>query len=415
MKTYDFDQIIERRGTDCFKWDAPAKEYGRDDLTPMWVADMDFRSPDFVMDAIRNRCDHEVLGYTMPSDGYWQAVTAWLQKHYEIKADKKELHFIPGIVAGISYALLCLTQPGDRVLVTTPVYPPFLNLPKESGRELVCSPLKIEDTPLPPSRGDEGRHDCVSHPPLRGAGGCPRFAIDFDDFERKAEGCKLFILSNPHNPAGTVWGKEVLQKIADICERHNVLVISDEIHADLTLPGHQHVSYSTVSPAAARHCLTFMAPSKTFNIAGLGSSVCFIPDETLRKRFFGWLDGLGVAGGNIFAFTAAEAAFAHGEEWLGQMLTYLNENVQTLDEFLRTKMPKVKAVLPEASYLAWLDFSDCGITHNELKDRLINSARVVLNDGTTFGGDTYKCCFRLNLGCPRQLLLDALERISGLL
>ncbi len=390
---YNFNEIIERRGTDCFKWDALESMYGRGDVTPMWVADMDFRSPDFVMEAIRRRCDHEVLGYTMPSEGYIQAVTTWLDRHYNLKASKKELHFIPGIVAGIAYALLCLTQPGDKVLVTTPVYPPFLNLPKDSDRTLVTSPLKIANG---------------------------RFEIDFEDFERKAKGCKLFIMSNPHNPAGTVWGTEVLKKIADICERHNVLVISDEIHADLTLPGHQHVSYSTVSKKG----ITFMAPSKTFNIAGLGSSVCYIPDEALRKRFFGWLDALGVAGGNIFAFTAAEAAFKDGEDWLRQMLEYLQENVLTLGLFMQERMPKVKAVLPEASYLAWLDFSDYGLTHEQLKDKLLNEAKVALNDGTTFGvrdhkgatteiGDAYRCCFRLNLGCPKSMLLDALERIAA--
>ena len=388
MKQYNFDEIIERKGTDCFKWDALPAMYGRDDLTPMWVADMDFRSPDFVMEAIRKRCNHEVLGYTMPSEGYWQSVTAWLEKHYNIQATKKDLHFIPGIVAGIAYALLALTQPSDKVLVTTPVYPPFLNLPKESKRTLICSPLKIENG---------------------------HFEIDFDDFENRIDGCKLFIMSNPHNPAGTIWGTEVLQRIADICERNNVLVISDEIHADLTLPGHQHVSYSTVSNTAQKNSITFMAPSKTFNIAGLGSSVCYIADPDLRKRFFGWLDALGVAGGNIFAFTAAEAAFAHGEDWLRQMLDYLQANVQTLDEFLRSKMPRVKAVLPEASYLAWLDFSAYGIPHKELADHLVNEAKVALNDGTTFGGDTYQCCFRLNLGCPRAILLYALERIRATL
>lgn len=392
MKQYDFDEIIERRGTNCFKWDALQAMYGRGDVTPMWVADMDFRSPDFVMEALRKRCEHEVLGYTMPSNGYWQAVTAWLEKRYNIQTTKESLHFIPGIVAGISYALLCLTQPGDKVLVTTPVYPPFLNLPKDSGRTLVCSPLKITNG---------------------------RFEIDFDNFEQKIEDCKVFIMSNPHNPAGTVWGEEVLRRVADICERHNVIVISDEIHADLTLPGHKHVSYSTVSDKG----ITFMAPSKTFNIAGLGSSVCFIRDESLRKRFFGWLDALGVAGGNIFAFTAAEAAFAHGEEWLRQMLEYLNNNVQALDNHLKTRMPKVKAVLPEASYLAWLDFSAYGLTHEQLNDRLLNEAKVALNDGTTFGvrdhkgataeiGKDYECCFRLNLGCPRTMLLDALNRIE---
>ena len=385
---YNFDEMIDRKGTDCFKWDALQSMYGRDDLTPMWVADMDFRSPDFVMEAIRRRCEHGVLGYTMPSKGYWQAVTAWLERRYGIKTTKDNLHFIPGIVAGIAYALLCFTQPGDKVLVTTPVYPPFLNLPKDSGRTLVCSPLKIEDG---------------------------RFAIDFDDFERKAEGCKVFIMSNPHNPAGTVWGREVLRKIAEICERHNVLVISDEIHADLTLPPHKHVSYSTVGETAANNSITFMAPSKTFNIAGLGSSVCYMANPDLRKRFFGWLDSLGVAGGNIFAFTAAEAAFREGEEWLRQMLDYLRGNVQVLDSFLKEKMPRVKAVLPEASYLAWLDFSDYGLTHKQLADKLLNEARVALNDGTTFGGKEYEHCFRMNLGCPRTMLADALERIAAML
>lgn len=386
MKQYNFDDIIERKGSDCFKWDALPSMYGRDDLLPMWVADMDFRSPDFVMDAIRHRCEHQVLGYTMPSEGYWQAVESWLGRRYGINTTKGELHFIPGIVAGIAYALLCLTNPGDKVLVTTPVYPPFLNLPKESGRMLVCSQLKIENG---------------------------RFAIDFDDFERKVDGCKMFIMSNPHNPAGTVWGADVLRHIADICKRHNVIVISDEIHADLTLSPHKHVSYSTVSDDARSNSITFMAPSKTFNIAGLGSSVCYIADEALRKRFFGWLDALGVAGGNIFAFTAAEAAFANGEEWLKQMLDYLKGNVLALRAFLNDRLPKVKAVLPEASYLAWLDFSDYGIPHKELADKLINEARVALNDGTTFGGSDYECCFRINLGCPKSMLLDALNRIAG--
>ncbi len=397
MEQYNFDEVIDRKGTDCFKWDALQAMYGRADLTPMWVADMDFRSPDFVMEALRRRCDHEVLGYTMPSEGYWRAVTKWLQKRYSIHTTKECLHFIPGIVAGIAYALLALTEPGDKILVTTPVYPPFLNLPKNSGRELVCSPLKIANV----SNGDLA--------PLRSPS---RFSIDFDDFERRIEGCKVFIMSNPHNPAGTVWGEEVLLRVADICERHHVIVISDEIHADLTLPGHKHVSYSTVSNTAAGHSLTFMAPSKTFNIAGLGSSVCYVADADLRQRFFGWLNSLEVANGNIFAFTAAESAFRDGEEWLQQMLGYLHENVRTLEQFLQERMPRVKAVLPEASYLAWLDFSNYGMSHEEIKDKLLNEAKVALNDGTTFGGKMYEHCFRLNLGCPRQMLLDALNRIA---
>lgn len=418
MKKYDFDTPIDRHGTDCFKWDALPGMYGRDDMLPMWVADMDWRSPDFVLDALRQRLEHPVLGYTMPSEGYWQAVTTWLAKHYGIHTTRESLHFIPGIVAGISYALLALTEPGDRVLVTTPVYPPFLNVPQGCGREVVCSPLKM--VRRQPACGTGTQAASLRY----------RFEIDFDDLERRAEGCKVFIMSNPHNPAGTLWGEATLRRIADICERKGLLVISDEIHADLTLAhrhpaGNQepadetparHVSYSTVSPAAAAHSLTFMAPSKTFNIAGMGSSVCCITDATLRKRFFGWLDTLGVAGGNIFAFTAAEAAFAQGEEWQRQMLDYLGANVQTLDLYLKEHLPLVKAVLPEASYLAWLDFSAYGIPHKELADRFINEARVAMNDGTTFGlrqeHSPYEGCFRLNVGCPQSQLLEALHRIE---
>lgn len=388
MKTYDFDSCVERKGTDCVKYDMLQTLYGREDLLPMWVADMDFRSPDFVLDALRERCRHEVLGYGTVPEGYQRAVIDWLQTHYAFSARKEELHFIPGIVAGIAYALLALTEPGDTVLVTTPVYPPFLNLPQACGRKLVCSRLKIEDG---------------------------RFSIDFDDFERQAEGCKLFILSNPHNPAGTVWGREVLSRLAEICERHGLMVISDEIHADMTLPAHRHVSYSTVSDTAKKHSLTFMAPSKTFNIAGLGSSTCYIAHPELRKRFFGWLDGMGVAGGNIFAFVGAEAAFSQGEAWRLQMVDYLQANVDCLRDFLAQRLPQVQAVLPEASYLAWLDLSAYGRSHKELADLLVNKARLALNDGTTFGGTDYEGWFRMNIGCPRSMLLEALDRMAAAL
>lgn len=392
---YNFDKIIERRGSNCIKWDTLKSLYGRDDLTPMWVADMDFPSPDFVIEALRQRCNHEVLGYPTPPQTYWQAIKAWLTKHYNIQVTEKDLHFIPGIVAGIAYTLLCLTKPNDRVLVTTPVYPPFLNLPRASHRILIDSPLKIENG---------------------------RFAIDFDDFEHKADGCKLFIMSNPHNPAGTVWGVDTLQKVSEICDRKGILVVSDEIHADLTLPGYHHVSYSTVSAAAAQHSITFTAPSKTFNIAGMGSSVCYIANADLRQRFFSWLDSLGIAGGNIFAFTAAEAAYSKGEQWLEQMRNYLKENVATLSHFAKSNLPLLKIVLPEASYLAWLDFSNYGLTHKQLKEILINQAHVALNDGTTFvisatteKETPYQCCFRINLGCPKNTLSNALQRIAAAL
>ncbi len=382
---YNFDELINRRGTDCVKHDALKTFFGRDDLLPMWVADMDFRSPDFVMEALRRRCQHEVLGYATPSDSYWQAVQDWLRGHYHIEAQRQELHYIPGIVSGIAFVLQAMTQPGDGILVTTPVYPPFLDLPRSSARQLVASPLRVVDG---------------------------RFAIDFDDLEQRAHHCRWMILSNPHNPGGTVWGEETLRRIADICYRHNVNVISDEIHADLTLPGHSHVSFSTVSDHAREISVTFIAPSKTFNIAGLSSSVCYCPNETLRKQFYGFLDGYEVANGNIFAYVGAEAAFRHGEEWLRQLLQYVQGNVDFLRRYLAQRMPYVKAVLPEASFLPWLDFGGLGLSHEALKERLLGRAKVALNDGTTFGGDAYKGCFRINVGTPRKVLEEALDRIA---
>ena len=382
----DFDEIIPRKGTNCVKHDALQQFFGSDDLLPMWVADMDFRSPNFVMEALRHRCEHEVLGYPTAPDSYWHAVIDWLRRHYHVTAHRDELHFIPGIVAGIAFVLQAMTHPGDGILVTTPVYPPFLTLPKNGQRQLVCSPLKVVDG---------------------------SFAIDFDDFEWRARQSRWLVLSNPHNPGGTVWDEETLSRIADICYRNNVNVISDEIHADMTLPPHQHISFSTVSDNARNISITFIAPSKTFNIAGLGSSVCYCPNEQLRQRFFGYLDGYGLAGGDIFAYVGAEAAYSLGEEWLQQLLVYLKGNVECLRTFLAERLPQVKAVLPEASYLAWLDFSDMGLDHEEIRNRLLQRAHVALNDGTTFGGNDYRGCFRINLGCPRATLLEALERIAS--
>lgn len=382
---YNFDEIIPRKGTDCVKHDALLQFFGSDDLLPMWVADMDFRSPDFVMDALRKRCEHEVLGYAVASESYWNTMRSWLSGHYCISSTREELHFIPGIVAGIAFVLQAMSQPGDGILLTTPVYPPFLNLPTFAQRRLECSPLKVV----------EGR-----------------FEIDFEDLERRAKSCKWMILSNPHNPGGTIWGEEVLRKVADICHRNGVRVIADEIHADMALAGRKHVSFSTVSAEAKEISITFIAPSKTFNIAGLSSSVCYCPNDEMRKAFYGYLDGFELANGNIFAFVGAETAFKHGEAWLKEMLAYLQGNVEFLRDYLKREMPQVKAVLPEASYLAWLDFSALGLTHTELKHAIYNRAKVALNDGTAFGGDDYRCCFRINLGCPQATLNEALDRIS---
>lgn len=389
---YNFDEIIPRKGTNCVKHDGLKANFGADDILPMWVADMDFRSPDFVMKAIRERCEHEVLGYAVPGKSYWETICDWMQRHYKINASCEELHFIPGIVAGISFAIQALTQPGDSILILTPVYPPFVNLPQNSGRRLVCSPLKEKDD---------------------------HFCIDFADLEKKAQRCKMMILSNPHNPVGTVWSKGELQMIADICQRNGMILISDEIHADLTLSNSPlpHTSFSTIGEAAKACSITFIAPSKTFNIAGLGSSVCYIPNEELRKRYFAYLETYEVALGNIFAYVGAEAAFKEGEEWLNQMKEYLQGNVDFLLSYCKEYLPKLRVMAPEASYLAWLDFSNYNMSHDDVKQTLIEQAKVALNDGRTFSPNPYdpltECRFRLNIGCPRQTLEEALRRIAS--
>ncbi|MBR0073751.1 MAG: pyridoxal phosphate-dependent aminotransferase [Bacteroidales bacterium] len=385
MKKYNFDEIIERRGTSCVKHDMMDRLYGTNDLIPMWVADMDFRSPDFVMEAIRQRCTHEVLAYTFGSDSYFDAITDWLKRHYAVSANKTELHFVPGIVAAIAFAIQAFTEKGDGIMTMTPVYPPFVDLPSYAQRRLVCSPLKTVDG---------------------------RFAIDFEDFEKKVSGCKLLLLSNPHNPGGTVWDANDLQRIDTICRQSGTIVVSDEIHADLTLPGHHHTSFTTVSAGARANTITFIAPSKTFNIAGMGSSVAYIPDEKLRAQYFGYLDGYEVANGNVFAYTAAEAAYRHGDEWLAQAREYIAGNVAFTMDFLNSHLPAVVAMPPEASFLVWLDFRPTGLDYEDIKSRLLNRAKVALNDGVAFGGTQYKGFFRINIGCPRAKLHEALQRIA---
>lgn len=386
MKDYNFDETINRKGTSCVKHDMMFRDFGSNDLMPMWVADMDFRSPDFVMDAIRERCKHEVLAYTFGGDSYFDSIIGWLSKHYGVSAEKSELHFVPGIVAAMAFAIQAFTREGDRILITPPVYPPFVNLPRFGKRKLVCSHLKTENG---------------------------RLHIDFEDFERKAKGCTMMLLSNPHNPGGRVWSSDELRRISEICGKNNVMVISDEIHADLTLPGFAHTSFSTISAEARENSITFIAPSKTFNIAGMGSSVAYIPNGRLRDTYFGYLDGYEVANGNVFAYTAAEAAFRHGEDWLRQMKGYIARNVNFTMDFFKTRKPQIVPMKPEASFLVWLDFNGLNLSHKEVKRRLLEDAKIALNDGTDFGGKTYEGFFRLNIGCPTAVLKEALERICN--
>ncbi|MBO7646536.1 MAG: PatB family C-S lyase [Bacteroidales bacterium] len=380
---YNFDEPVERRGTSCVKHDMLKEVFGTQDVLPMWVADMDFKTPDFVVNAVKERCSHEVFGYTFAPATYVCAVVNWFQSHYGIEAKWSKMHFIPGVVQGIAFVLQAFTQPGDNVLVTTPVYPPFLNVPHRSGRRFVSSSLKTVNG---------------------------RFEIDYEDLEEKAKVCKVMILANPHNPGGTVWTPEELRRIAEVCYRQKVLVIADEIHADLTLPGHKHTSFTTVSEEAFHNSITFFAPSKTFNMAGLGSSVCYVPDPDIRRQFFNYLDANELSLGNLFAYIGAEAAFRYGEQWRLQLLQYLQGNVDFAIDYLACHAPKVVVMRPEASFLLWLDFRAYGLPHDELVRLMIEKAKVGLNSGTDYGADG-EGFMRLNIGCPRATLEKGLHQI----
>lgn len=382
---YSFDTPIVREGTNCIKYDRAEKEFGTKNVIPMWVADMDFATPDFIMESIQKRCEHEVLGYPMTPEGWFTAIQAWLKHRYNWPISANEVGFIPGIVAGISFVVRCFTNPGDKILIQTPVYPPFFHVPTKNQREVVINELKMVDGKL---------------------------EIDFDDFEQKAaSGCKLFILCSPHNPGGRIWTKEELLKMVEICRRNDVTIVSDEIHADLTLPGQIHFPLATVTPDEEEKIITLMAPSKTFNMPGLGSSFYVCQNSELRTKFKKYLDGGELSNGNIFAFIAAQAAYEKGEEWLEQLLNYLQENIQFVDSFLKNNIPQIKACIPQASYLVWLDCRELNLSAEELRNFFIQEAGLGLNTGYSFGpgGEGF---MRLNVGCPRETLCKAMNQLK---
>ena len=385
MKQYNFDEVIERRGTNCVKYDALKERYGNGDLTPLWVADMDFRTPDFIVNAIRKRCEHEIFGYTFGSDSYYNSIIEWVDYKQKWKIKREWLSYIPGIVKGIGFVIQCFTKPGDKVIIQPPVYHPFRIVPESMKREVVNNPLKL----------------------VNGV-----YEMDFEQLESVIdEQCKILILCNPHNPGGIVWKKDTLVKLADICAKHNILVISDEIHAEMAYPQFTHHPFATVSDTAANCSITFMAPSKTFNIAGIVTSYSIVPNEKIRKEFYEFLEAGELDDGTIFAYTATEAAYTYGAEWLQQMRMYVMENVRFVDEFFKTKLPIIKVYPPQASFLVWLDCRDLKLSQEDLVHLFLDKAGILLNDGSMFGpgGEGY---MRLNVGCPRSVLDKALNALK---
>ena len=385
MKTKDFDKIIERRGTGAVKTDALKKVYGKEDLIPLWVADMEFETPDFIIEAIRKRLEHPVFGYTVMPEGYWETVKTWIEDHHGWKTETEWMTFIPGIVKGIGMVINALLEKEDKVIIQPPVYHPFRLIPQKNGREVVFNPLKE----LP-----DGSYE-----------------MDFENLEAVCDPkCKLLILSNPHNPAGIVWSRETLIKLADFCHSHGITVISDEIHCDMALFGNRHIPFASVSEKAAECSITFGAPSKTFNIAGIVSSYAIVPDEGLRKKFFKWLEASEMSAAHIFAPIATMAAFKHGENWRQQMLRYLECNIRFVEEYCLKNIPQIRPLRPQASFLVWLDCRKLGLSHEELTDLFVNKAGLALNDGEMFkpGGEGF---MRLNIGTPRDILKEAMDKL----
>ena len=386
MKTYNFDEIIDRSGSGDLKHEALLPRWGRNDLLPLWVADMDFATPDFVVDALKARLSHPIFGYTIEPADYRPTIIDWNESHHGWKIKPEWISFIPGIVKGIGFVVNVFTKPGEKVIIQPPVYHPFRMTPEDNGREVVFNPLRLRE---------DGYYD-----------------MDFDNLSEVCDDkCRVLILSNPHNPAGVCWSKETLQCLADFCYEHNIIVISDEIHSDMALFGNRHVPFASVSERAADISITFAAPTKTFNMAGIVSSYAVISNDDLRQRFYGWLKANELDEPTIFAPIATIAAYQKGEEWRKQMLAYVEDNVRFVEDYCRERIPGVRPIRPQASFLVWLNCRGLELSHDKLLELFIDKAHLALNDGEMFGpgGEGF---MRLNVGTPRSVLRQALEQLA---
>lgn len=381
---YDFDSIVERRGTNSFKWDFCNKIFKSEELLPMWVADMDFLAPKEVKGAITKRVEHGVFGYTIKGESYYRSIINWVKKRHGFDIKKEWILSLPGVVPTLSIAILSYTKPGDKVLIQTPVYHPFFTAIEGNERVKVENPL---------IKGKDG------------------YEIDFKDLEEKLKDVRMMILCNPHNPVGRVFRKEELIKIGELCKKNNVIIASDEIHSDIIYKGYKHIPIASISKELEDITVTCIAASKTFNVAGLCASCAIIPNDCLRERFFKTAEALGIVSSNLLGNVALEASYKYGEEWLNELLEYLEENRDYLLDFVAKRIPRIKAIKSEGTYLVWLDCRGLNMDSEELRRFMIHDAKVGLNEGVSFGtgGEGF---MRLNIGCPRKLLNEGLERIE---
>ncbi|QCX34148.1 pyridoxal phosphate-dependent aminotransferase [Caloramator sp. E03] len=382
---YDFDKIIERKNTNCVKWDTLKERFGSNDILPMWVADMDFEVAPEIIEAIKKRTEHGIFGYTIRPQTYYESIINWVKKRHSWEINREWLGFSPGVVPALAIAVLSFTDIGDKIIIQPPIYPPFFKVIKNNGRQIVENPLKLQDG---------------------------KFVMDFDDLESKIDSkVKMLMLCSPHNPVGRVWDKDELEKLSNICLKHNIIIVSDEIHSDIVYKDKKHIPIASLNEAVLQNTITFIAPSKTFNIAGLSTSATIIPNKKLRDKFENTIESLEISSSNVFGIVALESAYKYGEEWLDELLKYLEGNINLLMDFARSNSHKVNITKPEGTYLAWLNFKNLNIKHDELVEFMIKKAKVGLNSGLDFGsqGEGF---LRLNFACPRILLEEGLYRIE---
>lgn len=390
---YDFNKLINRQNTHSLKWDGPEKRLGKPGLLPLWVADMDWETPSFIKEALHNLIDETpALGYTLDPDEWWQTTIQWIKAHHQWEVKREWITYIPGIVKGIGMVITKFLKDDEKVIVQPPIYHPFFLTPQGNEREVVWNPL----TPV----YDEDGH-------------LKTYKMDFDNLEQVCdEKCRMIILANPHNPCGIVWDKETLQKLAHFAKEHNLIVISDEIHCDMALYGNKHIPFATVSKEAEEVSITFSAPSKTFNIAGVVSSWCVIINDEMRHKFYKWLEANELNEATMFSPIATIAAFKHGEPWRQEMIKTLESNIDFVIDFCKQNIPGITPVRPEASFLVWLDCRGLGLSHEELIELFEKKAGIFLNEGSMFGKEG-RGFMRLNVGCPRATLQLALDKLKA--
>lgn len=383
---WNFDEVINRENSSCIKYDFRDKVFGRSDVIPMWVADMDFRTPSFITEALASRLKHEIFGYSYRPDAYFSSFIAWLADRHGWAVRREWTEFSPGVVPALNMCTLAYTDPGDEIIIQPPVYTPFHGAVTDHGRRLVFN--NLSETP-------EG------------------WVMDIEGLRRViTPATRMLILSNPHNPVGRAWRREELEEIVEVCHEKRMVIVSDEIHSDLVLPGYKHIPLASISDKAASLTVTCMAPSKTFNLAGFSTSSMIIPDPVLMEKYRRTLVGMHLHLGNIFGNVASEAAYTHGHEWLKEMMKYVQGNVDLVMDFCREHLPQIKPVRPEATYMIWLDCRGMGLDGAGLQEFFVEKAGVGMNEGSRFGpgGEGF---MRMNLACPRSVVEKALRQIES--